>query len=164
VVLWSNLANGRGLVAAYDATARAALEEASLLKAAGRIEADLFDEEKATSIWHAAVEAAPWEVPEVWVHRDLQGDNLITVDGRLSGVLDFGGLAVGDPAGNVMAAFHLFSPEGRSRFRAAIGADDATWTRARGWALTQGLEGVTVLPGYSSGNGRDGASGYPGDT
>ena len=79
------------------------------------------------------------------MHRDLQGDNLVTVDGRLSGVLDFGGLAVGDPAGNVMAAFHLFSPESRSRFRAAIGADDATWTRARGWALTQGLE---ALPYY----------------
>jgi aminoglycoside phosphotransferase (APT) family kinase protein len=135
-----------GPVAAYDATARTALEEASLLKASGRIEAGFFDEEKAVSIWHAAVEAAPWEVPGVWVHRDLQGDNLVTVDGRLSGVLDFGGLAVGDPAGNVMAAFHLFSPESRSKFRAAISTDDATWTRARGWALTQGMEALPYYP------------------
>jgi aminoglycoside phosphotransferase (APT) family kinase protein len=134
-----------GLVAAYDAGARAAREETSLLKATGRIEPDLFNEEKAASIWQAAVEAPAWEGPGVWVHRDLYGDNLVTTGGRLSGVLDFGGLAVGDPAGNVMAAFHVFSPESRSRFRAAIGADDATWTRARGWALTQGME---ALPYY----------------
>jgi aminoglycoside phosphotransferase (APT) family kinase protein len=79
------------------------------------------------------------------VHRDLIASNLMTVDGRLSGVLDFGGLAVGDPAGDVMAAFHVFSGESRLRFRAAVGADDATWARARGWALTQGLE---ALPYY----------------
>ena len=30
-------------------------------------------------------------------------------------------------------------------FRTAVGADDATWARARGWALTQGLE---ALPYY----------------
>jgi aminoglycoside phosphotransferase (APT) family kinase protein len=61
--------------------------------------------------------------------------------------MDVAGLTdrCGDPAGNVMAAFHVFSPESRSRFRAAIGADDATWTRARGWALTQGME---ALPYY----------------
>jgi len=71
--------------------------------------------------------------------------NLMTVDGRLSGVLDFGGLAVGDPAGDVMAAFHLFSDESLLMFRAAVGAGDATWARARGWALIQGLE---ALPYY----------------
>jgi aminoglycoside phosphotransferase (APT) family kinase protein len=134
-----------GPVAAYDAVARAALDETSALTAAGRIEPDLVDEEAAASAWRAAVEAPAWQGPGVWVHRDLQGGNLVTVDGRLSGVLDFGGLAVGDPAGDVMAAFHLFSFEGRTRFRAAVDADDATWVRARGWALTQGLE---ALPYY----------------
>jgi aminoglycoside phosphotransferase (APT) family kinase protein len=134
-----------GSVAAYDAVARAALDQTSALKAAGRIEPDLVDEEAAASVWRAAVEAPAWQGPGVWVHRDLQGGNLVTVDGRLSGVLDFGGLAVGDPAGDVMAAFHLFSLEGRSRFRATVDAGDATWVRARGWALTQGLE---ALPYY----------------
>jgi aminoglycoside phosphotransferase (APT) family kinase protein len=134
-----------GPVAAYDAVARAALDESSALKAAGRIQPDLVDEEAAASAWRAAVEAPAWQGPGVWVHRDLQGGNLVTVDGRLSGVLDFGGLAVGDPAGDVMAAFHLFSSKGRTRFRAAVGSDDATWVRARGWALTQGLE---ALPYY----------------
>ena len=134
-----------GPVAAYDAVARAALHETSALLAAGRIEPDLVDEEAAASVWRQAVDAPAWPGPSVWVHRDLMASNLMTVDGRLSGVLDFGGLAVGDPAGDVMAAFHLFSSEGRTRFRAAVGSDDATWTRARGWALTQGLE---ALPYY----------------
>jgi aminoglycoside phosphotransferase (APT) family kinase protein len=134
-----------GPVAAYDAVARAALRDVLALKAAGRIEPDLVDEDVAVSVWRAAVEAPAWQGPGAWVHRDLQGGNLLTVDGRLSGILDFGGLAVGDPAGDVMAAFHVFSDESRSMFGTAVGADNATWARARGWALTQGLE---ALPYY----------------
>jgi aminoglycoside phosphotransferase (APT) family kinase protein len=135
-----------GPVAPYDRVARAALEGVLNLKAAGRIEPDLVDEKRAASLWAAAVDADAWPGPPVWVHRDLQGGNLLTSsDGRLMGVLDFGGLAVGDPAGDVMAAFHVFSDESRPIFRTAVGADDATWARARGWALTQGLE---ALPYY----------------
>ena len=48
-------------------------------------------------------------------------------------------------AGNVMGAFHVVPAKYRPRFRAIVGTDDATWVRARGWALTQGLE---ALPYY----------------
>jgi aminoglycoside phosphotransferase (APT) family kinase protein len=79
----------------------------------------------------------------VWVHRDLPAGNLVGVNSRLSGVLDVGGLAVSNPADNVMAAFQVFSsPDSRSLFNAAVGAEDATWSRARGWALTQGLNAL----------------------
>ncbi len=132
-----------GSVDAYDSTARAALNAAGALQAAGRAEPDLFDEERAASVWAAAVQAPKWQGTDVWVHRDFMASNLVTFDGRLNGVLDFGGLAVGDPAGNAMAAFHVFdSADSRSRFRAALGSDDATWARARGWALIQGLEAL----------------------
>lgn len=132
-----------GPAVAYDMTARVALSAARALQAAGRVEPDLLDEERAASVWSAAVEAPKWQGIDVWVHRDFMASNLVTLDGRLNGVLDFGGLAVGDPSGNVMAAFHVFgSPDGRSRFRAALGTDDATWARARGWALVQGLEAL----------------------
>ena len=132
-----------GPVDAYDLTARAALNAARALQAAGRIEPDLFDEERAASVWAAAVHAPKWQGADLWVHRDFMASNLVTLDGRLHGVLDFGGLAVGDPAGNAMAAFHMFSAaDSQSRFRAALGTDDATWARARGWALTQGLEAL----------------------
>jgi aminoglycoside phosphotransferase (APT) family kinase protein len=59
------------------------------------IEPDLVDEQLAASVWRAAVDAPAWPGPGVWVHRDLTASNLITVEGRLSGVLDFGGVAVG---------------------------------------------------------------------
>jgi aminoglycoside phosphotransferase (APT) family kinase protein len=132
-----------GPVAPYDPVARTALEGVHTLKAAGRIEPDLVDEKRAARLWAAAVDADAWPGPPVWVHRDLQGGNLLTSsDGRLLGVLDFGGLAVGDPAGDVMAAFHVFSSADRSRFRRAMGVDDSTWARARGWAMVQGLEAL----------------------
>ena len=42
-----------------------------------------------------------------------------------------------------MAAFHVFdSAPSRLRFRVELGTDDQTWPRARGWALTQGLEAL----------------------
>jgi aminoglycoside phosphotransferase (APT) family kinase protein len=40
-------------------------------------------------------------------------------------------------------AWNLLSPETRPVFRAALQVDDATWTRARGWALTTGLNAYT---------------------
>ena len=132
-----------GPVVAYDATARAALEAVRALRTAGRLSPDLVDEERAAAVWSAAVDALPWHGPDVWVHRDLMASNLLTRGGRLQGVIDFGGLAVGDPAGDVMAAFHVFdSAPSRLQFRAELGTDDQTWARARGWALTQGLEAL----------------------
>lgn len=44
-----------------------------------------------------------------------------------------------------MAAWHVLGPEARSEFRSLLGVDDATWARARGWALSQGL---LALPYY----------------
>jgi aminoglycoside phosphotransferase (APT) family kinase protein len=52
-------------------------------------------------------------------------------------VIDFGGLAVGDPAVDVMIAWKLFTPAGRAAFREALAVDDATWARSRGWVASQ---------------------------
>jgi aminoglycoside phosphotransferase (APT) family kinase protein len=41
----------------------------------------------------------------------------------------------GDPACDLAVAWMLFDEYERSSFRAAVGPDDATWDRARGWAL-----------------------------
>jgi aminoglycoside phosphotransferase (APT) family kinase protein len=34
-----------------------------------------------------------------------------------------------------MAGWTLFNADARETFRAAVGADDAAWSRGRGWAL-----------------------------
>ncbi len=88
-----------------------------------------------TAAWEAAVGAPEWTGPSVWVHGDLHSHNLLAVDGRLSAVIDFGCLGVGDPACDLAPAWSLFSGESRDAFREAVGADDATWERGKGWAL-----------------------------
>ena len=56
---------------------------------------------------------------------------------RLHAVIDWAGVRRGDPARDLMAAWTLFRGESRRRFREAVDADDDTWSRARGWALTR---------------------------
>ena len=101
--------------------------------------AETIDADAATAAWEAAVNAPEWKRPPVWIHGDLDPRNLLVEDGRLSAVIDFGGLGVGDPACDVMVAWKLFSADTRDAFRAALSVDEATWARARGWALSQAL-------------------------
>lgn len=80
------------------------------------------------------------EGPAVWVHGDLQpGNVLVTGDGRLSAVIDFGCMGLADPAVDLIPAWYLLRAEARPTFRTRVGADPATWERARGWALSIAL-------------------------
>jgi aminoglycoside phosphotransferase (APT) family kinase protein len=81
----------------------------------------------------------------VWVHGDLLPGNLLVVGGRLSAVIDFGCLNVGDPACDLQPAWNVFVGDSRPRFRAELQVDDASWLRGRGMALAQA---VWVLPYY----------------
>jgi aminoglycoside phosphotransferase (APT) family kinase protein len=92
-----------------------------------------------TAMWEEALAAPLWDGPPLWVHGDLDSRNLLARDGRLSGLVDFGGLGVGDPACDVGTAWKMLSGAARDRFRAEIGVDDATWARARGHVLSQSL-------------------------
>jgi aminoglycoside phosphotransferase (APT) family kinase protein len=71
----------------------------------------------------------------VWVHGDVAISNFLTRDGRLSAVLDFGGLSVGDPSCDLVLAWVFFENESREAFRSLVHADGGTWARARAWAL-----------------------------
>ncbi|WP_069630041.1 aminoglycoside phosphotransferase family protein, partial [Streptomyces niveus] len=82
-----------------------------------------------TRVWDAALAAPAWDGAPVWFHGDFHTGNLLTVDGHLSAVIDFGGLGVGDPACDLMVAWTTLSAETRPVFRAALGVDDATWAR-----------------------------------
>lgn len=91
------------------------------------------------TIWETALAASEWDRPRVWIHGDLDARNLLAAEGRLSAVIDWGSLGVGDPASDVMAAWKVLTPRGREAFRTALAVDEATWQRARGWALSQAL-------------------------
>jgi len=131
---------GRGVpLAQRDAPTRAAIETLH----------GLIDTDAVTALWDGAIEAPAWHGPPVWVHGDLRPGNLLALQGRLSAVIDFGGLGVGDPACDVMAAWMFLSAETRNVFRAALQVDQATWVRGRGWALSVGL---IALPYYQTTN------------
>jgi len=89
--------------------------------------------------WARALAAPPWDGPPVWHHGDLDVRNWLVRDGRIRAVIDWGSMGVGDPACDVMVAWKLHSREARDAFRDALPTDDATWERARGWAVSQAV-------------------------
>jgi aminoglycoside phosphotransferase (APT) family kinase protein len=117
-----------GSLITYDAQTRQAI---AMLK-------DKIDVDAATEIWHAAL-TATWHGKPVWVHGDVSLGNLLVQEGRLSAVIDFGILGVGDPACDLAMAWTLFQDESRDAFHATLNLDADTWARGRGWALWKAL-------------------------
>ena len=109
----------------------------------------LVDTDAVTAAWEADLRAPESDRSPVWIHGDLQPGNLLASKGQLSGVIDWGGLGVGDPATELLPAWNLFLGESRAAFRSALGVDDATWARGRGLALSVAL---TALPYYLNTN------------
>jgi aminoglycoside phosphotransferase (APT) family kinase protein len=103
-----------------------------------RFLADEIDGEGAAEAWQAAMASNYEEVP-VWVHGDVAPSNLIVVDARLHGVIDFGCSAVGDPACDLVMAWTFFTDDSRETFRRGLRLDEGHWRRARGWALWKAL-------------------------
>ncbi|NJO84587.1 MAG: phosphotransferase [Blastochloris sp.] len=83
------------------------------------------------------------------VHADLLPGNLLIRRGRLSAVIDFESVGLGDPAGDVIIAWSLLPKSARVVFRNALNVDDATWARGRGLALAIALQ---ALPYYQHTN------------
>ena len=107
------------------------------------------DTRAVTAAWARDMNAPLWRGAPVWIHGDLSAGNLLAKDGRLCAVIDFGGLAVGDPACDLIVAWSLFDAEARAAFREGLTADDAMWARGRGWALSVAL---VALPHYRDSN------------
>ena len=118
-----------------DASTRESIEQC---RAIARLDLDL---DACTALWDDAMRlpGVADEVAARWHHADLVAENLLVRDGRLAGVLDFGGLAVGDPTVDLVVAWDLLDPAARATFRDLVGVDEATWLRGRAWALALGL-------------------------
>ena len=89
--------------------------------------------------WREALAAPEWVGPPLLLHGDLHpGNLLLTPEGGLAAVIDFGDVTSGDPATDLATAWLTFDGEARERFRTAlpVAPDRATWLRARGWAVT----------------------------
>ncbi|WP_318779154.1 MULTISPECIES: aminoglycoside phosphotransferase family protein [unclassified Arthrobacter] len=95
------------------------------------------------TLWQELRDQPAWDGPSLWLHGDLHAANLVVApDKKLAAVLDFGDLGSGDPATDLAAAWLVFDRYGRrvfqNRINAARPTSDATWQRARGWALCIG--------------------------
>lgn len=98
-----------GSLLTYDAETRKAID---ILK-------DTIDIDTATKVWETAL-ATTWTNPPVWVHGDISSGNLLVQKGRLSSVIDFGMLTIGDPACDLAIAWTLFEGKSREIFRSML--------------------------------------------
>lgn len=109
--------------------------------------ADLFDPARVREAWRRLRDVAPRGGPPCLVHADLSAENvLVGRDGALVGVIDFGGLGLGDPAVDLLYAWDLLDPPARVVLREVAGVDDVTWQRARAWSFVG--PGLVTIAGY----------------
>lgn len=98
----------------------------------------LLDVPRLRRIW-AALRELPRTAPDVMTHGDLTPGNVLVAGGRLTGVLDVGGLGPADPALDLVAAWHLLEPGPRQALREDLRCDDLEWARGQAWAFEQAL-------------------------
>jgi aminoglycoside phosphotransferase (APT) family kinase protein len=110
---------------------------------------DLIDGPAVTAAWEDALNGRAWDGTCAWIHSDLVPPNLLVKDGRLCAVIDFGATGLGDPATDLNPAWSTFGQSGRTVFRDLVGADDDTWRRGRGIAISQA---VGLVPYYVATN------------
>jgi aminoglycoside phosphotransferase (APT) family kinase protein len=58
---------------------------------------DVIDTNKAMNLWESACKTR-WNQAPVWVHGDFAIGNMLIQQDKLSAIIDFGGIALGDPA------------------------------------------------------------------
>jgi aminoglycoside phosphotransferase (APT) family kinase protein len=140
---------GRSL-AAFDAQTRLNIERC---RSIAGLDLDL---DAAFGVWSDALQApgADETGADRWYHGDLVAENLLLAGDRLTAVLDFGGLGVGDPTIDLHGAWELLDAPARDVFRTRLGVTDAEWSRGRAWALGIALGTFTyywhTMPGRRS--------------
>ncbi|EEZ95311.1 aminoglycoside phosphotransferase family protein [Legionella longbeachae] len=117
-----------GDLAIYDAETRKAIE----------ILQDYTDAHIVTEVWEYAL-ATPWKNPPIWVHGDVSVGNLLLSQGKLTAVIDFGQLAIGDPACDLAIAWTLLEGKSRRIFLDTLEVDLNTQARGRAWALWKAM-------------------------
>jgi aminoglycoside phosphotransferase (APT) family kinase protein len=108
-------------------------------------------------IWNHALEA-PLDVQSTWLHGDLHAQNVLVEAGVISAVIDWGDICQGDRATDLSAIWMVLDDRKAREEAMRIYGDvsDATWSRARGWAL---MVATILLDTGLAGNQRHAAMG-----
>jgi aminoglycoside phosphotransferase (APT) family kinase protein len=96
------------------------------------------DVPKLRRIW-AELRELPRDGEDVMTHGDLIPGNVLVDEGRLTGVLDVGGLGPADPALDLVGAWHLLDPEPRRALCEDLACDELEWQRGKAWAFEQAI-------------------------
>lgn len=114
------------------------------------------DLDAALGVWEEAM-----ALPEVnqavsprWYHGDLLAENLLVRDGHVAAVLDFGGLGVGDPTIDLIAAWEVLDPAAREVLRTALDLDDVSWLRGRALGAHDRRHDLSLLLAHNAGTMR----------
>lgn len=117
-----------GSLSVYDHETKQAL---AILK-------DKIDINIANNLWDQALSTS-WQNAPVWVHGDIAPGNLLVFNGQLAAIIDFGQLAVGDPACDLVISWTFLDAESRKVFRDKLNLDNNTWIRGLAWTLWKAL-------------------------
>ena len=99
---------------------------------------DVVDADAATKVWEESI-SSQWQKNPVWVHGDLSADNILIKNNRITAIIDFGCMVVGDPSCDLVLAWTFFNKKSRKVFKNSLSFDEDTWSRARGWCLWKAL-------------------------
>jgi aminoglycoside phosphotransferase (APT) family kinase protein len=99
----------------------------------------LMDVDLLRRTWGALRDLPRGPRPDVMSHGDLIPGNVLVAGGRLTGVLDVGGLGPADPSLDLVAAWHLLEAGPRQALRAGLRCDDLEWERGQAWAFQQAM-------------------------
>lgn len=107
------------------------------------------DANKAINIWEQASKTK-WNKPPVWIHGDFYVGNMLIKDGKLSAIIDFGGMGLGDPACDLVIAWAYLEGKAREIFIQEMALDNDTWLRAKAWALWKATYELCIISDQNS--------------
>ena len=110
---------------------------------------DIIDSKKAVSVMEEAINSK-WEREPVWIHGDLATPNILIKDNKVNAIIDFGGMAIGDPACDLVLYWNFFEGKSQSIFKSELNLDKDTWDRAKGWALWKACFELVQMEGEKS--------------
>ncbi|MEV6343685.1 phosphotransferase [Actinoplanes sp. NPDC051851] len=131
-----------GILLDHDEYVAECLRESALLERRGGLPEDWVPVSRLRREWAGMRGLPRGDTPDVMNHGDLMPGNVLIADGRLSGVLDVGGLRAADPALDLLGGWHLLESADRGILRSALGGDDGEWARGRAWAFQQSMGSI----------------------
>ncbi len=94
----------------------------------------IFNIEKLKKIWQENIKPSYKETP-VWVHGDIAIGNLLIQKSKLHAILDFGCMAIGDPACDLVIYWNYFDFQSAKIFKSTLNLSEDVWQRAKCWHL-----------------------------